>query len=138
MTATSIPYNEILLDRVKLTGQTALSSEMLSKMELGSYMDYLADRLVLQLQTEVLSHKVADSTYTMRVPIPSSPWQHFKYKHRERWWMRLLIKRSPIDYTNKEGVVTLSKAHRFPESTLRYPDHLGKVVIVEQGDLSYV
>jgi hypothetical protein len=104
---------------------------------MDTYISEVTGNLVAKLSTEVLSHKVADSTYTMSVPYPATPWHHFKYKHRSNPLMKRWLKRHPIEYTTKEGIVTLSKWHRFPESTIRYPDSLGRVVVQEVGVLDY-
>jgi hypothetical protein len=129
--------SELLLDRQKYAGSYAITPALMDSARMDSFIDEATGNLIAKLSTEVLSHKVADSTYSMTVPYPASPWDHFKYKHRANPLMARWIKRHPISYTHKTGTVTLSKAHRFPESNIRYPKSLGRVVVQEEGRLDY-
>lgn len=128
---------EIRLDRVRFEARARVSPEVLDRIEGSSYVDDLTHDLVLRLQAEVLEDKVAESTYRMTVPYPATPWHHFKHRHRDAWWMRAIVRHWPIGFTEKVGLVTLSKAHRFPKATIRYPDSLGPITMVEQGSLDY-
>lgn len=129
--------NELVLDRLKVATQAAISNEALHNATFDTMPDYTANQMVMRLQAEVLSHKVAESTYTMSVPVPASPWQHWLHDHQGNAVVKLWIQRHPIRYDKRSATVTLSKSHRFPNATIRYPESLGTVVVVEQGDLTY-
>lgn len=125
----------IRLDVERLWLRAGLDPQLLQGVELSTIQDRVLDRLVMSLKAEIYSHKVAESSYTMAVPYPATPWQHFKHQYRTRWWMRRIVRRHPITFTRKEGRLTLSKAYRFPDSTVRYPDSFGRPIIIETGRL---
>jgi hypothetical protein len=133
----SAPFRDIVLDRIEYRGNAEVSEELLHSAQFSSYMDDIRHRLVVGLKAEVLSHKIADSRYTMTIPVPASPFQHWKHKHQRNRLVARFIKRNPVRYNQRSGTVTLSKAHRFPESTIRYPDSLGKLVVAEEAEVSY-
>lgn len=130
--------NEIVLTPDKYAGRYAISEQVqqeLGQAEFQTYVDRVTGDLVCQLSKKVLTNTVAKSTYTMRVPIPDTWVDHWLVAHQGKWYSRFF--RKP-NFKDKTGVVTLSKAHRFPEATIRYPDHLGTVVVQEEGDIEYV
>lgn len=130
-------FEQLNLTKTRVHSRTAVSNQLLHEANITTVMDDMRDQMILNLEVEVLTHKIAQSTYTMTVPYPASPWHHFKHRHRSSRLMAWWIKRHPIKYTKKEGVVTLSKEHRFPDAKISvYPDSLGIAVPVETGTLT--
>lgn len=56
------------------------------------------DHLFLKLKAYVLTHQLAEHSVSRRrtVSWPASPWQHFKRRHAESWWLRWLVARRPV------------------------------------------
>lgn len=97
--------------------------------------DVLADRLLMQLESYVLAEKLVGDTKTVTgaIDFPSSPWQFYKQRHAESWWLRWLVNRRPVRTTahRYERYVTFERYAHYPRSTLRVPE-LGRAVIFEQ------
>jgi hypothetical protein len=123
-----LPYNprspqatqsveETLLERVQLRLSSMFTSEMVVA---ATHLDSMIDAVLLELKAEVWEDKVAESTYTYRVPVPDTWFQHLRkslgLKHRSK---------------HLTGSVTLCKRARFPDAPASYPDRLGRPVYLE-------
>lgn len=122
-----IETKQIVLHKVIAWARAELPEEMLGQISSDVQFDRHLRRMVLQIRSEVLEDKVASSSYSTRVPCPVS----FKFRHRDSWWMKLWLKVSPIEFEDKVVGWTCSKSYRFPESTIPYPDALGRPILAE-------
>lgn len=122
----------------------------------GSYMDQSAKlrlrledpafrsariELVATLSAHVLGRELApltaEHTVEVTADVPADWWQHWKFDHQTRWWMRPFMRRWPPRLAGITRYVTLhgdvSRAALFPEANyLPRTDHLGAPVLVWQ------
>lgn len=128
---------QLILERMRLGSSIRLSRYVAESLRVdspGSWMiDQAADTLLVQLQAEILAHKVVGSHVTavkpFNVPVPDGWWQMFKREYRGRWWMRPILRRWPIRMTMivRYGHMTVDVSHynRFPDADIEYPYRLG-------------
>lgn len=108
---------EVLLERVRLRLSQMFSSESVVA---AVHLDSMIDAVLLELRAEVWEHKVAESTYEYRVPVPDT-------------WVQHLRKTLGMSYRSRDlvGSFTLCKRVRFPDAPANYPDRLGRPVYLE-------
>ena len=99
--------------------------------------DQVTDSMLVQLEAEVLEHRIAKSAYQFEVPVPKNAWNHFLHDHQHNGLLKRYLKHRPIKYTRRTATLELSKSHRFPESTYNYPHHLGQFVIAETATMHH-
>lgn len=60
--------------------------------------DPFRDLVFARLKAYVLTHQLAEHgvTRSRTVEWPATPWQHFKKRHAESWWLRWLVARRPV------------------------------------------
>lgn len=116
----SVAVEQRLLDRVRVRLSHAFTAESVVA---ATYLDPMVDAVVLELEKEVWADKVAERTYTYRVPVPAT-------------WVQHLRKRLGLHYRSRDltGSVTLCKQVWFPDAPLNYPERLGPPVFVETAD----
>lgn len=66
---------------------------------------------------------------------PASPWQMFKEKHKDSWWMRAFVRRYPVQSNtvkkNKRATVSWDKKAIFPDQELvKWKEKLGDPVVI--------
>jgi hypothetical protein len=95
---------------------------------LDSYMDYLADELAVKvtLQVYALSNEEARRvTLRQTFTVPKTWWDAFKLHFATRWWMRWIVKRWPVQFTElvaeKSEVVTARAL--LPDAPIRAGGH---------------
>ena len=124
---------QIVLDRLRVGAQTAVGRNAILHVQ-ENYEDFLGG-LMFRLESEVLGEKLVGGTYAGygHKDFPTSPWQFFKQRHADSWWLRWLVVRRPVvteRHTIKAEVEV--EAHRtYPESRIAIPD-MGQPVIWEQ------
>lgn len=127
-----LSFSDILLDKEPWVARCDLAPEFIGDVQSRTYMDDIAKRMVLELRKDVLTHRVAESSYTTRVPVPASWWQHLKHQYRDHPLLGWLSKRFPVRFEDRVVTYSFSKRVRFPESTMKLPDSLGPVIVAEQ------
>lgn len=83
----------------------------------------------LQFEAHVLSHRIAEATQsttvTMGLDFPASPWQFFKQRHADSWWLGWLVRRRPVrtqrQTKSKRVTLTIDRFHEFPEAKVVVP-----------------
>lgn len=123
----------IVLDRLRVGAQTSVGRDAVLRVQ-ENYQDFLGG-LMFRLESEVLAERLVGGKYAGygHRDFPTSPWQFFKQRHADSWWLRWLVVRRPVmteRHTIKAEVEV--EAHRtYPESRIAIPD-MGRPVIVEQ------
>lgn len=109
----------------------------ISNMTLEAYddpSDLLAARR-LEFEAKVLSHRIAEATQSttvaMGLDFPASPWQFFKQRHVDSWWLGWLVRRRPVRTQrfskSKRVTLTIDRFHEFPEANIVVPpERFGK------------
>lgn len=142
-----VETERIMLERMRVTAEGRVSEELIASATLNAVLDIMADQLVLRLTAEVLGHHRQRYVVTF----PATPWDHLKARlvawareHRWRqreglfrrfrwpqpivrsvlWWSR----RHPV----RESAKVIDEYATFPRSTMRYPDSLGPVVVLQR------
>ena len=66
----------------------------------------------VEMNSYVLADHLADDSYsrTEVFKAPTSPWQFFKQRHAESWWLRWLVQRRPVVTDRHEVTVTVDVA----------------------------
>lgn len=83
---------------------------------------------------QVLPPHSESATGRVTVTSPATWWQHLKYQHRERWWMRWLVRRRPPRMTTASNTVTVTAtwqhmvAYPWAQYTTPPPQRLGQPV----------
>lgn len=123
---------ELVLEKHLYRTSAAFDAETLASLqyaELSSYCENHTMRMVAELRTTILRHRLAAKTHEVRMSYPASPWEHFKHKHQFKWWMRGHVRRAPIKFTAKIARITITSFNEFPDASIIYPPELGKIVI---------
>lgn len=89
----------------------------------------------MSLATMVLTDKLppveVDRKTTAFFAFPSSPFQHWKQKHADAWWLRRFVKRWPVWTTQHAQevrlIVHLQRYRSYPEADVPVPDSFGPV-----------
>jgi len=72
----------------------------LSKPQWDAELDMIRNRMLVRLKSAVLAHRLpghtASSQRTVSFRVPASPWQHWKQKHQDSWWLRWFVARRPV------------------------------------------
>lgn len=72
----------------------------LSKPRWDAELDLMRNRMLVQLRSAVLAFRLPGHTATdqrtVSFKVPASPWQHWKLKHQDAWWLRWLVARRPV------------------------------------------
>lgn len=99
------------------------------------------EAMLVSLESHVMAHKIFVHTEKHLVAsdtweFPASPWQFFKQRHRDRWWMRWLVVRRPVrldsHHRDYERTVVIGRHVTFPDCSLDFYDaQMGKPVIVD-------
>lgn len=146
-------HNErIIMDRMRL-GDTQRATYVRRNAILSTFpddrldqMQHDVERLMLRLESHVLAHQIATHRERHLVAtdtwvFPTSPWQFFKRRHEESWWLGWLVRRRPVrtEATTRryERFVTIARNVTFPECQRQFPDDFGRPVmvdVVEVGD----
>lgn len=99
--------------------------------------DEARDDLILELNAFVLGKRFQSKdicqTETVHMDFPASPWQFFKDKHSDTWWLRWFVNKFPVLVNEfKEDVVFKAVwdiKQIYPENTLNA--RLGAPIIIE-------
>jgi hypothetical protein len=99
-------YTEKLFEWQKIASALPIAREFLESMPPGiqdpafsfSPMGFALDQVVLHLRAFVLTHDLGEHsvTRTKTVDWPATPWQHWKQRHAEAWWLRWFVARRPV------------------------------------------
>lgn len=97
--------------------------------------EMFGDMLAMRLETELLVDRIAEDTYEGETVtmLPSSPWQFFKQRHGDHWWLRWLVQRRPVRQESHRAnySVTWTKRALYPDARIEMPEKLGKFTIYE-------
>jgi hypothetical protein len=100
--------------------------------------EYTTGKLLLQLHADILADRLPPETVTERARVdfahPSSPFQHWKAKHQESWWLRPFVRRWPVALVHQirivELEVNLERYRTYPEANFEpAPAHFGYPVL---------
>lgn len=83
----------------------------------------------VKLTTHVLADKLLPVEVDRKVPafftFPRSPFQHWKQKHADAWWLRRFVKRWPVRTTQHTQqvrlIVNLQRFRTYPEANVSIP-----------------
>lgn len=128
-----LTMDRVALDVLRVGARTTVGRDAILHVENNPH-DVLGP-LMLRLESQVLAEKLVGGTYTGtgHKDFPTSPWQFFKQRHADSWWLRWLVVRRPVN-TERHTITAKVEveAHRtYPESTIAIPA-LGRPVVVEQ------
>jgi hypothetical protein len=72
----------------------------LSKAQWAAERDMIRNRMLVRLKSAVLAFRLpghsATEQRTVSFKVPASPWQHWKQKHQDAWWLRWFVARRPV------------------------------------------
>jgi hypothetical protein len=96
----------------------------------------LSDSLLqgaIRLQGFVLTETLAPEYESKSVEFPDSPFQHWKHKHADSWWLRRFVRRWPVRNRQVSLIVECERWRVFPHSKIRLPNRdFGKPVLITQ------
>lgn len=137
----TMQVSRIVMERRRVANSTYVSRNAIVSMhDPISHLADEADRLMLGIESHVLADRIATSTERHLVAqhscsFPTSPWQFFKQRHADSWWLGWLVRRRPVrlDARTKtyHRTVTIGRDVTFPECTRQYPDDFGRPVVVD-------
>lgn len=134
------PFGEygpsVIVEKLGLQLERELTEEFLHRVDLRTVHDHIRNSFRLQLKTEIWGQRLAPETtrhyaewHEMRW---ATWWDHLKDTHRQRWWMRALVRRRPVRYVDiphsREITLTVESYRKFPAANFRVPDDFGPVV----------
>lgn len=121
---------KVVLERRRLS-KTFYVSHMMRAEPYLLYDDLAAE--MIRVESEVLAERVVSDTQTVAgtVEFPESPWQFFKARHADSWWLRWLVRRRPVRYAKHlhEATVYLTRYATYPSATLLPQDTFGEPVL---------
>lgn len=119
-----------VLEQRKVAARLAVTREA----TLHTSFDMLVDQLVVRLESYVQTEKLVGDTKAvyLHLDFPASPWQHYKQKHANAWWLRWLVVRRPVVLKthSQQRDVVFERYALYPESALQTRE-LGRPIIVE-------
>lgn len=68
------------------------------ELSIDDALGFCSELILLKLKAFVLTHPLAEHevTRTKAVEWPATPWQHWKQRHSESWWLRWFVQRWPV------------------------------------------
>lgn len=130
-----LQFEKVVLEQMRVAASTSVARPVLEQATLNSWVDPLVDSLVARLESYVLADKtVGDSlSVALVLTFPTSPWQFFKQRHAESWWLGWLVRRRPVRTERHADtrVVTFERYNTYPEATIRVRE-LGRPVVFER------
>jgi len=128
-------HRQVILDRVKfgmtkVITETAMSGVRASvSAERGyGYYEQLGANTMIKLRVDMLAQQHPPQTIrnTVLVPRLATPWQHFRARHWDKWWMMWARKR-PLTYIDEPVPVTVEVRSQtlYPHHRLALDDQLG-------------
>jgi hypothetical protein len=111
--------------------ETVPDALVTDSLRFSAHLDTIFGGMLLRLEKDLLTDTRAQHEYQASLRFPTSPWQHFKHKHRLAWWMRPLLRRRPV--REQEYVVTLmvERWQTYPEARLPR-ETFGRAVVFER------
>lgn len=136
VTAPSI--DKLVLERMRVGARQVVGASVVESMRLEQWVEPMSRGLVHALTAEVLAEKLPperiDKSQTFGMDFPASPFQHWKQKHRDSWWLRWFVQRRPVktDRYEKTAFLTvdLERYRAFPQCNYVFPKDLGPYVNV--------
>ena len=141
------PVERIILDRLRLSvgerAQYVRRHAIISTTVVDDdFEKFEADvqTLMLRLESHVLAHQIATGTERHLIAydlfkFPASPWQFFKQRHADSWWLGWLVRRHPVrEHVERRAyhnVVTIGRHMTFPDCNWAFPDGFGQPVMVD-------
>lgn len=100
-------YAETIYHWQKIAYAQSVSQELLNsfpsgivdlKAECSNDFDFMRDVMTVRLSAYVLKHDLGlhSVNRAKTVHFPASPFQHWKQKHAESWWLRRFVTRWPV------------------------------------------
>lgn len=110
--------------------RTNVPAYMLQGVEVDAMHDMLSDQLAIRLAKDVYGEKLRPEQASTSVSVPATWWQHYRFEHRDAWWLRWHVKRWPIRLSRIEMTATWDNYVMYPWGQLasRVPDYLGDPV----------
>lgn len=99
--------------------------------------DFLIDfnRWRIMAEKKIVSEHLADDFYYVDTihSWPASPWQFFKERHRESWWLSWLVRRRPVEYqqTVETGQIQVQRYLGYPDAHIP-SSKLGRSIPIER------
>lgn len=119
-----------ILERLRFGLREDVPYEQLERtLTLDRWQDFIADRFVLRLRTEVLAERLPDQDLHGYVTTPRwATWRdHLKDTYRTRWWMRWWVRHHPVRYVDEPHL-----AHINVQAWWKYP-HTPLTILPGQG-----
>ena len=122
-----------VLDYLRVADRQTIRPKYLTDVHL----DREADALIARIEAYILADKIVEETFTGQetVRFPVSPWQFFKQRHEESWWLGWLVRRRPVREASHRVVVPIrvTRYLTYPEAAIS-DARMGRPVIYEQVD----
>lgn len=114
--------------------------EALLNTEIETILDPVLGNFMITMKKKILADTFADEKHRVAVWVPASPWQMFKDRHSNSWWMRLLpAHRRKIKKTTMWSEVRIHRMHFYPQARLPYekfgPAYVYEIVTSRQVNL---
>jgi hypothetical protein len=118
----------LTLVRQKLTLMYGLDPDLVDEISSSELNPMLAHNIVLRIRGHVFGEQLPPHSETRTVHIPDGWREHWRWDHRDRWWMRSWVRRCPIRL--REVTITANMA-AYPWLSLRtqnIPHDFGQAV----------
>ncbi len=128
---------QVTLERVELGLSHRVGGTVRESVRLDVQTDMVTNDLVYRLGAHVLAERLPPVEVTRETTVefqsPASPFQHWKQKHAQSWWLRWFVGRWPVrqDTTVKTATLTvdLTKYRSYPEANYALPE-LGAPILI--------
>lgn len=129
----------VTLDKLRVGVVERIGAQVAHDARLTQISDVVTGDLLINLETLLLADELPPNELvdTVHVTIPrfASPWQHFKARYRDRWWMwfpRDFGLLGPVRYVDEPYThsvrVEVRNRWTYPRSSVVLPDTLGRAV----------
>jgi hypothetical protein len=109
----------LTLVRQKLSLMYGLSPDLVDEVSAEDLNSILARQIVLRIRGHVFGEQLPPHSETRSIHIPDGWREHWRWDHRERWWMRGWVRRRPIRLREVTITATWKNMAAYPWLSLR-------------------
>lgn len=123
-------FETVLLERLRVGVQQAVSGELAHSVEVEAYADHITNSMIYQLTAHVLAERLPTETDRQAIPlsydVPATWWQHWKADHpRAAKRLRLKPVRMETHTRTVHTAVDISRYWTYPEAKRLHTDFGG-------------
>lgn len=140
-----VAVQQVVLEKLRLGLQQRVGAHVLESARPEFIIDRLSGDMICRLRADVLAEKLppvqVSGQESVTFESPATPFQHWKQKHAEAWWLVWFVRRWPVreDVTTKtvRMTVDLTKYRSYPQANYILPDDFGAPVLVHTLSTSF-